>query len=62
MSLIPSESHSFPDNFSPVARRSRKLHERSAAPRPVNRSENGVVPLLPMQEAILPPIAMDMNA
>jgi hypothetical protein len=64
MSLIPSESHSFPDNFSPVARRSRKSHEISAAPMPVNRIESMAAPprIESAQEAVFSPIATDTNA
>lgn len=64
MSLIPSESYSFPDNFSPVARRSRKSREISAAPLPVSGIDNMAAPprVEPMQEAVFPLIAPDINA
>jgi hypothetical protein len=57
MSLIPAESYSFPDNYSPVAaRRSRVLKDRDAAPRPVNRLESMVLPPPVEIEENIPPL------
>jgi hypothetical protein len=39
MSLIPSESHSFPDNYSPVARCWKKANEASFSRSPAKRAE-----------------------
>ncbi len=48
MSLIPSESHSFPDNYSPVAwSRKAKRKSLSAARRAVETQQRNIVPLPP---------------
>jgi hypothetical protein len=60
MSLIPSESHSFPDNYSPVARCWRKANEASFSRSPAKRTDGTALSPLPTSKKAngsdLPPL------